>query len=95
LVELVAVGWSVGRGGNVAALARKPGLVELFGRGMDGGVWQNYWHADAGDWSGWFPIEDPGVLTGDPAVVSMSPDHLQLFAPGADDQLWSKWWTDG
>ena len=88
------MGGQFARGGNVAAISRKPGLIELFGRGMDNHMWQNYRDPGTGNWSGWFALEDGGDLTGDPAVASMSSDHVQLFALGTDDQLWSKWWVD-
>ncbi len=82
-------------GTNPAAVSRKPGTVEVFCRGLDNAVWQNYWpHPDTGDWSGWFQIEFGGQFSGDLAICSASPDHLQLFGVGTDGQMWSQYWLD-
>ena len=89
------IGGQFPAGVNPAAVARKPGTLEVFCRASDNAVWQNYFpYGNTGNWSGWFRIQHPGSLSGDVAICSSGPNHLQLFGVGTDKQRWTQYWLD-
>lgn len=75
-----------------SVICRRPGLVELFGRGLDDRTWQNT-YID-GHWLGWFPHDDGFELGATPAAGSMSPDHLLLVTCDPQGTVFAKWWLD-
>ena len=81
-------------GSSLAAVSRRPGQVELFGRGTDDRVWQTYRDPGTGQWSDWFPTAPGGVTVGSPTVLSPSREVLQLFIIGTDQKAWYCWWSD-
>jgi hypothetical protein len=84
-----ALGGQFPAGATFAPISRMPGHVDVFARGLDDHIWQQYY---SNGWSGWFRIDDAPVA-GDPTVMSFNQDHVQLFVQGTDGQLWTKWWT--
>jgi len=73
----------------VAAWGR--GRLDIFGPGLDHGVYHKVWDRD---WypsrSDWLPLggpEDGGGLFGTPGVASWGPDRLDLFALGAGNSM--------
>ena len=96
--SVFAVGWSVWHplGGQIVdepgVFSRNPEICDVFVRGMDNRLWQNYWYRE--HWSGFFSHNDEFILGSSPVVDSMGPGHIHVFARGQDGQLWQKWWTD-
>jgi hypothetical protein len=78
--------------GSPSILSRRPGLLEIFGRGLDDRTWQNSY--TDGQWIGWFSHEDNFPIGATPRAGSMSTDHLQLFATGPNGAVSQKWWFD-
>jgi hypothetical protein len=78
--------------GSPSILSRRPGLLEIFGRGLDDRTWQN--SAIDGEWIGWFSHEDGFPIGATPRAGSMSTDHLQLFATSPNGAVSQKWWFD-
>jgi hypothetical protein len=64
-----------------AAVLRHPGQIDLFIRGIDDGLWHNWWNGV--QWRGWESLG--GVLTTAPSVVSLSPTSVDVFVRGKDD----------
>ena len=90
----IPLGGQFPAGSSVSAISRGEGRYDVFGRGMDNHLWQNFWlHPDTGDWSGWFRIDDKGVLDGAPAAVSDRPEVVHVFAVGTDQQAWDQYWA--
>ena len=78
--------------GSPSIVCRRPGLVELFGRGLDDRTWQNSF--TNGKWLGWFSHGDNFPIGATPSVGSLSPDQLQLFVTDPGGAVWQKWWID-
>jgi hypothetical protein len=78
--------------GSPSILSRRPGLLEIFGRGMDDRTWQN--SSVDGEWIGWDLHKDDFPIGATPRAGSMSTDHLQLFATGPNGAVSQKWWFD-
>lgn len=82
--------WAVAPGGTFsgspAAVARVPGLIEVFVHGMDDRLWMTSY---TGTWNGYWAI--PGGTLGvgsSPAVTSWSGHKLDVFVIGTDSRLW-------
>jgi len=89
--------WAVVPGGTFsgspAAVARSPGLIEVFVHGMDDRLWMTSY---TGAWNGYWAI--PGGTLGagsSPAVTSWSGHKLDVFVIGTDSRLWRNWWDGG
>ena len=80
-------------GDSLAAVERRPGTHEVFGRGTDNRIWQNDYPVDDG-WSGWSPSVPGAVAAGPPTALSWSPDHVSVFWVGTDGQGWTSHWYD-
>lgn len=66
--------------------------VDLYVRGTDDALHQQYWVPDSG-WSGWLRHDDGGILGSGPCVVSSGPDHRDVYIRGANGAVWHKWWN--
>ena len=66
--------------------------VDVYARGINDVLHQQYWIPSRGAWSGWIP-HDGGILGSGPCVVSSGPDHRDVYARGADGGVWHKWWN--
>jgi len=62
--------------------------VDIFGRGLDGGLWQDAW---IGGWTGWQPRG--GFFAGGPALASTGPFRMQVYGVGGDGALWHQTWN--
>ncbi len=86
-------GAGYGRGGPLSgapvAVAPSPGIVDVFWKGTDGGLWHSWHHGN--QWSG--PQALGGQLMSDPSAVSPSPGVMDVFWKGRDAQLWHKWFN--
>ena len=66
------------------------GRLEVFVRGADNAVWNNWQtRPSAGPWSGWHSLG--GGIQGAPAAARNSDGRLELFARGMDGQLFNNW----
>jgi hypothetical protein len=86
-------------GGNQRVGKNADGRLEVFGRGLDHGLWNQWQPApSSGPWSGWWPMG--GGLTSEPVVGSNEDGRLELFAVGYDYALYHRWqnpwggWSD-
>jgi hypothetical protein len=79
--------------GSPSIICRRPGLVELFGRGDDDRTWQNSF--TNGKWIGWFSHGDDFPISATPSVGSMGTDHLLLVSCNLEGVVNAKWWLDG
>ena len=85
-------------GAPVAAVARKPGNIDLFITGNDGRVYTSWW-VGGSDWSGlndrWRNIGGifpPGAPL---SAVARTPDNLDVFVSGNDGRVYTSWWSAG
>lgn len=80
-------------GSSLTAVSRQPGSIEVFARGMDNRIWQNFTRPDGPDgWNGWFPTAPGGVTHSTPAVISRNSGELVLFIIGTDNKAYAAWW---
>ncbi len=94
LVHLPTSGWQSLHGGlssRIAVGRNQDGRLEVFARGMDGGLWHVWQTSPNGTWSGWSSLG--GVITSDPCVVSNADGRLEVFARGTDNAVWHVWQT--
>lgn len=86
-------------GAPVAALARQPGILDLFVVGNDGRVYTSSWVEGVTDWSGlgsrWRNIGGVFPVGAQVAAVSRKPGQLDLFVTGNDGRVYTSWWTEG
>lgn len=69
------------------AVSRGPGLLDVFVRGGDAGLWHlSYDDGNGnGSWSGWARISTDMRIQGQPDAVSATPDSVDVFAWREDD----------
>jgi subtilisin family serine protease len=70
-------------------LVRTPGRVDLFGRGLDNGLWQQTMYERNMVWSGW--RGRGGSHINPPTVVSWSPGRFDVFTRDANTTLIHRW----
>ena len=64
--------------------------LDVFCRGLDGAIWQQFWVAGAG-WLGWFKIG--GIATSDPDAASPGPQYPpEVFVRGLDNATYQLYW---
>jgi hypothetical protein len=61
---------------------------QVFVRGVDNAVWQQYWNG-----SGWIGQTLGGACQSGPSAVYSGPNRLDVFCRGTDARLWAKVWT--
>jgi len=71
--------------GDTDATTGDAGLVEVFGRGIDDGLYSRTF--DGTTYSGWVLVG--GILRSGPGVVASPDGRLDVFVRGRDDQLWA------
>ncbi|HEX8609905.1 MAG TPA: hypothetical protein VF800_01280 [Telluria sp.] len=82
---------------RIAAVARAPGILDLFVIGFDNRVWTTFWTEQTGWNADWFPL--PGGARFDHerqqvVALSRAPGILDLFVIGFDNHVWSTYWTE-
>ncbi|MFE3448946.1 hypothetical protein ACFXJ8_08395, partial [Nonomuraea sp. NPDC059194] len=82
---------------SIAALARKPGTMEVFWIGQDGSVQHAFWYEGAGPWQqgDQARIAPAGVAAPQAgiAAVSRRPDHMEVFwVDPADRSIRHAYW---
>ncbi|KAK8088359.1 hypothetical protein PG997_003320 [Apiospora hydei] len=71
------------------AVSRAPGLLDVFVRGGDGGLW--HLGFQEGKWSEWELLSGPDVkIQGQPEAISTSADTIDVFAWGTKGELLHK-----
>ncbi|MHB8717869.1 MAG: hypothetical protein ACYDAC_03110 [Candidatus Dormibacteria bacterium] len=78
-------------GGPPVAVNPSAGVVDVFWKGTDGGLW-HAWQVN-GVWMG--PQGLGGHLASDPSAVSPSPGVVDVFWKGTDGALWHSWYNSG
>jgi hypothetical protein len=80
----------------VAAIARKPSIVDLFKVDRDGVLQSNtLWQDPVGSrWLGWFPIHPEVEIHYDAHITALArqPDHIDLFMTDESGQVHWCWW---
>ncbi len=80
---------------DIAAISWGPYRLDLFVRGIDGGVFHKAW--DNGRWhpsqTGWEALG--GEIVGAPAVASWGPNRLDIVALAPDARVFHKAWDNG
>jgi hypothetical protein len=78
--------------GDPALAIGTDGLIEVYVRSADGGVWMLAQPRDKGwNWSGTWRKIGTVRLAGDPVVLRHHDGRLELFGRGADSRLWHTW----
>ncbi|KAI1170119.1 hypothetical protein F4777DRAFT_570501 [Nemania sp. FL0916] len=72
------------------AVSRRPGIIDVFARGGDGGLWQISYDDDAGKWSSWSRISGDTKISGQPDVISIDSDSLDVFARSPEGAILHK-----
>ncbi len=89
-----SLGGSFKAGSTLAAISRRTGQLEVFGRGLDDRLWQNY-RMPNGTWHGWYSLGANGfLLSGSPSVVARAQDTMHVFARDASGQVATFVWQD-
>jgi serine/threonine protein kinase len=70
-----------------AAVSWGPARIDLFGHGVDGAIYHNYWD---GSWHSFESLG--GNFVYGPAASSWGPGRLDVFAIGADGALYHNYW---
>jgi hypothetical protein len=78
---------------GLAVLARRADHLDVFARGLDGGVYSCWWH-EGGRWSDWFPVGRARIDSGTPiTAIAPQPEEIHLFVTGQEGQPWTSWWS--
>lgn len=72
------------------AVNRASGLIDVFVRGGDAGIWQLSYSQD--NWGQWAAIDPKTSIQSDPEAVSSNSGSIQLFAWGTNSSLLYKRW---
>jgi len=76
-----------------SAVMLNNGQIDVYGKGRDNGLWQQWSNLDGGGWSGWFPHDDGAALGSAPCVVSTGPDNRDVYFRGIDGAVYHKHWS--
>jgi len=96
-VSIVSAATSADPSGGLAALARLPGIIDVFFIGSDARLWTTWW-TEPGGWVG-SPIQlGAGLPALDPhggvSAVSRASDTIDVFVVGQDGHVYTLWWTE-
>lgn len=72
------------------AVSRRPGIIDVFARGGDAGLWHISYDDDTGKWSDWNRISGNTDIQGQPDAISLDANSLDVFAWGADGTILHK-----
>lgn len=79
--------------GAPASISWGSNRIDVFGRGVDGVLWQKYFDGNNGGWSPW--SRQDGVVDSNPAVASWGSGRLDIFAKGTGGDLVHQWYSGG
>jgi hypothetical protein len=86
-------------GAPVSAVARQPGILDLFVVGNDGRVYTSWFVEGVSDWSGindsWRPIGGFFPVGAPVSAVARQPGILDLFVVGNDGRVYTSWFVEG
>jgi hypothetical protein len=78
--------------GSASAVSWAENRLDIFVRGVDGGVYHKYWNGN--NWgpslTDWEPLG--GQITDSPVAVSWAENRLDIFVRGADGGVYHKYW---
>jgi YD repeat-containing protein len=72
------------------AVSRGPGLIDVFARGGDAGLWHLAYDDKASSWSNWTRISGDTKIQGQPDAISADANTLDVFAWGEDGSMLHK-----
>jgi GH43 family beta-xylosidase len=78
--------------GEPAAASWAPGRLDVFARGTNNKLWQQFSTNGGSSWSGWFMPFPDGTLASSPATATWAPNRLDVFATGTDGQIYQRFW---
>ncbi|KAI0139523.1 fucose-specific lectin [Hypoxylon sp. NC0597] len=70
------------------AVSRTPGIIDVFARGGDAGLWHISYNDGNGNWTNWTRIGTK--IQGQPDAISVTSDSLDVFAWGQDGSMLHK-----
>lgn len=77
------------------AVSRSPGIIDVFIRGGDAGLWHLSYNSSSGNWTGWTRISTNMRIQGQPDAISASPETIDVFAWREDGCLLHKSFDNG
>ncbi|KAI8632744.1 fucose-specific lectin [Xylariaceae sp. FL1651] len=72
------------------AVSRSPGIIDVFARGGDAGLWHLSYDDKIGSWSNWTRISGSTKIQGQPDAISAESNSLDVFAWGGDGSMLHK-----
>jgi hypothetical protein len=73
-----------------AIVSPAPGEINVFSRGQDGRLWQN-WYANSNWQANWNYIDGPSATSSAPVVISWGNGHMDVFET-RNGQIWHDWY---
>ncbi|KAI1372331.1 fucose-specific lectin [Hypoxylon crocopeplum] len=71
-------------------VSRSPGILDVFARGGDAGLWHLSYDDENGSWSNWTRISGDTKIQGQPDAISATSDSLDVFAWREDGSMLHK-----
>ncbi|KAI0384869.1 fucose-specific lectin [Hypomontagnella monticulosa] len=71
-------------------VSRSPGIIDVFARGGDGGLWTISYDNGNGGWANWTRISGNTKIQGQPDAISISSNTLDVFAWRDDGRMLHK-----
>jgi hypothetical protein len=82
----------------LAAIARKPNLIDVFVTGQNGHVYTS-WYSDGNQWSGlgdkWLDIGGVFPVAAPLSVIARNPSQLDVFVTGLNGNVYTSFYVDG
>ena len=78
-------------GRTPATVTQVPGKINVFARGSDGRLWQN-WFDNTGWQSKWNYIDGPSTSSSSPTAISFGEGHMDVFET-RNGSLWHSWYS--
>lgn len=72
------------------AVSRTPGVIDVFARGGDAGLWHLSYNDGNGTWSSWTRISGDMKVQGQPDAISATSDSVDVFALREDGSMLHK-----
>ncbi|KAI2467945.1 fucose-specific lectin [Annulohypoxylon bovei var. microspora] len=72
------------------AVSRTPGVIDVFARGGDAGLWYLSYDDGNKSWTNWTRISGNTKIKGQPDAISVSSNRLDVFAWGEDGSMLHK-----
>ncbi|KAI1382945.1 fucose-specific lectin [Hypoxylon trugodes] len=72
------------------AVSRTPGILDVFARGADAGLWHLSYDDGSEKWTNWTRISGDTKIKGQPHAISISSDSFDVLAWGNDNNILHK-----